>query len=170
MKNYMSRYSGSDSSLGLLYVNRHTWLHIILVRCSKSFSNVRNFSPLTAIMAPLKNLSELMKNRTFFARFSAEMWMSDVRWCVCDDDATLSVDWGLVVPFLASPFWVISSFCWVSLMQTLRNWTVTSFLLLMLLVAVLMRLERGLGTLFRLEQEERPANKFVDRLIQGWIS
>ena len=121
------------------------------------------------MMAPLKNLSELMKNRTFFARFSAEMWISDVLWCGCDDDATLSVDWGLVVPFLASPFWVISSFCWLSLMQTLRNWTVTSFLLLMLLVAVLIRLERGLGTLFRLEQEERPAKKFVDQLIQDFI-
>jgi hypothetical protein len=27
----------------------------------------------------LKNLSELMKNRTFLARFSDEMWISDVR-------------------------------------------------------------------------------------------
>ena len=140
-------------------IGPQTWLHIILVRCSRSFSKVRNFSPLTAIIAPLKNLSELMKNRTFFARFSAEMWMSDVLWCVCDDDAMLNVDWGLVVPFFESPFGVISSLCWVSLMQTFRNCTVTSFLLLMLLVAVLMRLERGLGTLFKLEQDERPRTK-----------
>jgi hypothetical protein len=53
-------------------------VHIIRVRCSNSLSNVRNFSLLTAMTAPLKNLSPLMKNLTFFARFSLETWIKEV--------------------------------------------------------------------------------------------
>lgn len=51
---------------------------MIRVKCSSTLSNVLNFSELTAMMAPLKNLSPLMKKRIFRALRSADTCMSDV--------------------------------------------------------------------------------------------
>ena len=56
-----------------------TCVHIIRVRCSSILSKVLNFSLLTAITAPLKNLSPLMKNRTFLALRPLDTWINDAR-------------------------------------------------------------------------------------------
>ncbi len=90
---------------------------MILVRCSRSFSNVLNFSELTAITAPLKNLSLLMKNRTFLARFSAEMCSKEVR-CEAVDADTLSAPEAADAMATASLMLVVDAEDSLSLLRT----------------------------------------------------
>ena len=121
-----------------------TWLHIILVKCSSSLSYVRNFSEETAIVAPLKNLSLFMKNRTFLAFFSVEALIKDARWVwicsvppisdgfdspcpfpfICDDDVLFRV--GVSLTELVSEISAFSRLFWAVvtwLMDTFLNET-----------------------------------------------